>query len=227
MRKLLLFGILGFSLLSSTAQTPALWGVTAQGGSSGWGTIYKMDIDGSNYTVMHNFDYTEGGTPMGSLVLAGDGNLYGSCYDGGIYGSCTVYRIDPNTGVFTHLWDMGGAGASWADFPMGGMVEYNSGLYGCASNGSIYRWDYVLNQDTDAYFISDYVNEGSYLIAEPILIGDKLYSAAQSNGLNTVGTLFQYDITLDVFTVLHHFDNVTGVHHTEVSCWQAMVNYME
>jgi uncharacterized repeat protein (TIGR03803 family) len=209
MRKFLLFGILGFSLLSSIAQTPALWGVTSQGGSSGWGTIYKMDLDGSNYTVMHNFDYTQGGTPMGSLVLAGDGNLYGSCYNGGIYGSCTVYRINPNTGVFTHLWDMGGGG-SWADYPMGGMVEYNSALYGCASNGSIYRWDYILNQDADAYFITDYVNEGTLLVGEPLLIGDKLYGVAASNGVNNSGTLFQYDITLDVFTVLHSFDNPTG-----------------
>ncbi len=55
-----------------------LYGLTIAGGANGWGTFFKVALDGSNFTVLYNFDgVTDGGAPENGLVMASDGNFYG------------------------------------------------------------------------------------------------------------------------------------------------------
>ncbi len=196
---------------SLTFAQSEFWGVNSSGGANAWGTIYKMDFDGSNYTVMHNFDFTYGGTPMGNLVKASDGNLYGTCFDGGSWASCTIYRIDPTSGVFTHLWDFD---IATGDFPMGGMVDYNNKVYGCSWSGGtggagvIYYWDYVLNSYGTVHDFNG--TDGSSLIGEPLLVGTKLYGTASGGGSFAAGTLFEFDIPTSSFGTLHEFNGTEG-----------------
>jgi uncharacterized repeat protein (TIGR03803 family) len=205
----LAFLILFFS--STALAQSEFWGVNTTGGASNWGTIYKMDFDGSDYTVMHDFDFTYGGTPMGSLAMASDGNLYGTCYDGGSWASCTIYRIDPTSGVFTHLWDFD---ITTGDFPMGGVVDYDNKMYGFAWSGGtsmvgvIYYWDYVAGTYAVAHNFNG--TDGSSIYSEPLLIGSKLYGAASSGGAYSVGCIFEFDIATSTMTTLHSFNSVDG-----------------
>ena len=61
----------------------SLYGVSTQSGENGQGSIYHVNTDGSNFTIVHHFaaDDSDGGNPD-SLVLGSDGNLYGSTIDG-------------------------------------------------------------------------------------------------------------------------------------------------
>jgi uncharacterized repeat protein (TIGR03803 family) len=55
-----------------------LYGLTIAGGANNWGTFYKVALDGSNFTVLYNFDgATDGGAPENGLVMGSDGNFYG------------------------------------------------------------------------------------------------------------------------------------------------------
>ena len=59
-----------------------IFGTTTDGGAYGFGAVFKMGLDGSNYQVIHSFTNAEGNYPAGNLVLAGS-NLYGTTLDGG------------------------------------------------------------------------------------------------------------------------------------------------
>jgi len=77
-----------------------LYGTLMSGGSQncflGCGTVYKIDPSG-NYTVLHNFDRTDGAHPIASLMIDASGNLYGTT-QGDVWASPvnygTVFKID-------------------------------------------------------------------------------------------------------------------------------------
>jgi uncharacterized repeat protein (TIGR03803 family) len=49
------------------------------------------------YTVVHAFDRgIDGRQPATSLILARDGNLYGTTEFGGVYGGGTIFRLKPD-----------------------------------------------------------------------------------------------------------------------------------
>lgn len=65
-------------LLSGTT----LYG-TANNGGYGWGTVFKVQTDGTGFTNLHNFiSVSDGAYPGGSLILS-DNVLYGTAAGGG------------------------------------------------------------------------------------------------------------------------------------------------
>ncbi len=75
----------------------AIYGTAQCGGSSGAGTAFKMNADGTGFTVLKNFDYsTTGGYPRAGLVQGTDGNLYGTAQSGG-NGGGVIFRLLFNT----------------------------------------------------------------------------------------------------------------------------------
>ena len=79
----------------------ALYGTASSGGSSGSGTVFKLNPDGTGFTVLLNFDnLTTGAYPPAGLMQGADGNLYGTTYQGGNANVGTVFRLVftlPNT----------------------------------------------------------------------------------------------------------------------------------
>src|SRR5205814_9047157 len=64
-----------------------LYGTTELGGSTGNGTVFKVNTDGSGYAVLKNFgdSVSDGSAPLASLVLLGS-TLYGTTPLGGADG---------------------------------------------------------------------------------------------------------------------------------------------
>ncbi len=83
----------------------ALYGVTIVGGAHGFGTVFRIALDGT-YAVLHSFGATSaaGKLPLGRLVQAIDGNIYGTTLSGGGGAHCpdsdvecgTAFRLSPN-----------------------------------------------------------------------------------------------------------------------------------
>ena len=76
-----------------------LYGTTPQGGSANYGTAFKVTPDGT-LTVVHNFLFDN--SPFicsNGVILANDGNLYGTCYGvADSQGNVTpgdIYKITP------------------------------------------------------------------------------------------------------------------------------------
>jgi uncharacterized repeat protein (TIGR03803 family) len=78
-----------------------LYGAQSAGGSGGFGTLFKMTPAGE-VTVLHQFQGgpKDGARPLGGLMLASDGNFYGTTQAGGAndaanQGGGTLYRLTP------------------------------------------------------------------------------------------------------------------------------------
>src|SRR5450759_3417370 len=80
-----------------------LYGTAFQGGSSGNGTVFAINTNGTGFTNLHSFIYgSDGASPYAGLILSGN-NLYGTAYQGGSLGHGTVFAVNPNGTGFTNL----------------------------------------------------------------------------------------------------------------------------
>src|ERR1017187_9383834 len=113
-----------------------LYGTTAQGGTNGSGTVFKI-TPGGTLTTLHSFcsDYpscTDGADPYAGLVQAANGDLYGTTYSGGTNSAGTIFKITPS-GTLTTLHSFNGEDAGG---PVAGLVQAANGdLYGTTQGG--------------------------------------------------------------------------------------------
>ena len=80
------------------------YGVSRLGGVNNFGTIFKMTKAGK-VTILHSFagGVTDGSIPVGGLVQANDGTLYGTTYGGGTKNWGVVFKILPTGKGYTVL----------------------------------------------------------------------------------------------------------------------------
>src|SRR5205814_5711208 len=74
----------------------ALFGATDYGGSNSLGTIFKLNTNGTGFTVLHHFSGVaghDGRPPMGELIEGTDGMVYGTTYYGGANDFGTLFRF--------------------------------------------------------------------------------------------------------------------------------------
>jgi uncharacterized repeat protein (TIGR03803 family) len=124
------------SLSSSTLTRGAdfnFYGTTEAGGASNLGTVFRMTPAGV-LTVLHSFPGAPGGSaPRAGLVLARDGNFYGTTGVGGAFNLGTVFRMTP-AGAVTIIHSFGPApdGAN----PRAALIHASdNNLYGTTENG--------------------------------------------------------------------------------------------
>jgi hypothetical protein len=79
-----------------------LYGASYANGAYHSGNVFKLTRSGGSWTYTDLYDFTggsDGGNPVGSLILDGDGNLYGTTHGGGstncFRGCGTVFEITP------------------------------------------------------------------------------------------------------------------------------------
>lgn len=124
-----------------------LYGTTVSGGASYAGTVFRLRTDGTGFAVLRSFggDTSDEGSPQGSLLLDGSGNLYGTTIAyvatlpnppqllQGRLG--TIFRIKTD-GTGFQLLRTFPSSASGASFPFGSLISDASGkLYGLTAFG--------------------------------------------------------------------------------------------
>jgi len=117
-----------------------LYGTTQQGGGAncggnGCGTVFEV-FEGGGELLLYSFTGApDGANPYGSVVMDGNGNLYGTTFGGGSNNSGTVFEVAAS-GAETILHSFGG----YPDgvYPAAGLVFDSDGhLYGTTTAGGV------------------------------------------------------------------------------------------
>ncbi len=94
------YGVTGGVVIDAVG---TVYGLTKNGGSAGHGIVYTISFDGTkwNESIFYSFQGGQDGAfPIGQIIFATDGNLYGLTQGGGGsgcgHGGCgTVFEIAP------------------------------------------------------------------------------------------------------------------------------------
>ena len=94
-----------------------LYGMTTYGGDRDCGVVFKMNTDGSDYSLIHEFTGggNDGSYPFGSLTLIGS-TLYGTTSYGGDSDCGVVFRMNINGTGFELIHEFAG-GSDDGEFP--------------------------------------------------------------------------------------------------------------
>lgn len=188
-----------------------MYGATSAGGTSGYGTLFRLTKRGKE-TVLHSFTGgADGGTPYASLVRDAAGNLYGTTYVGGSANLGTVFKLD-TTGNETVLHSF--VGGTDGSLPAGGLfLDPKGALYGTTQTGGAHDAGTVFKVNTDGTETVLYVfigGDGAYPSVAPLL--DKkgnLFGTTSQGGAWNVGTVFKLT-KKGKETVLHSFSGTGG-----------------
>src|SRR5689334_21920463 len=106
-----------------------LYGTTTQGGTAGKGTVFKLNTNGSGYTILHHFAISsyDGQTPFGALHQATDGTLYGTTYHGGSSNYGTIFKINSDGSGYSRIHDFAG-GVSDGISPYSRLIQDSDGM---------------------------------------------------------------------------------------------------
>jgi uncharacterized repeat protein (TIGR03803 family) len=196
-----------------------LYGTAETGGSTGWGTVFSIQTDGSNFMLLHGFTGgLGGGNPYAPLLLVGS-TLYGTAFAGGISNNGTVFAVQTDGLGFTNLYRFtdGNDGAG----PAAGLIlSGSSTLYGTAEYGGSGGDGAVFSIQTDGMgfvnlhsFVSisaaaSQINgDGAYPLAGLLDAGGTLYGTANGGGTSGFGTVFSLLTNGSNFTTLYNFTN--------------------
>jgi uncharacterized repeat protein (TIGR03803 family) len=188
------------------------YGTTYQGGTYGWGSVFRMTASGS-LTTLHSFSLgIDGGGPVAGLVQGSDGNLYGTTYGGGSDGDGVAFKLSLS-GSLTVLHSFTGGGDG--EFPRAGLVQGSDGnFYGTTSNsnsesywGTVYKLTPTGTLTTLHSFTDG--NDGGEPEA-PLVQGTdgNFYGTAAIGGANGYGVVFKITPS-GTFTALNSFNEWT------------------
>jgi uncharacterized repeat protein (TIGR03803 family) len=112
-----------------------LYGTAIQGGTNNIGVVFKITPISGTMTVLYNFTGSgDGALPYGGLVLASDGNLYGTTSQATASSGCgTIFRI--SSGNFQTIFTFPSDGSLGCN-PQTTLVQHTNGiLYGDTNTG--------------------------------------------------------------------------------------------
>jgi MYXO-CTERM domain-containing protein len=210
-------GVAGFGDLVDDGKG-TLYGVASDDNPTGSndGSVWSFNYLTNTFTTLHAFSVTDGFQPVGGLVLAADGNLYGTTEWGGMYisgspdvggtnvGYGTAFVMATNGANFHtfHNFDNGGQGVEDGFWPTGDLVQ--------GPDGNIYGFTYeggTLGNKTGVFFqiVPNGTNSTLHSIYEfqsgdgnmplygrPFLGGDgNFYITGSQGGANSEGQIMQ------------------------------------
>lgn len=188
-----------------------LYGVAAEGGTYGHGTIYKVSTTGTVTILKHLNMAVDGGYPKGSLLLAKDGNFYGTVSNGSVNNGGAIFKLTP-AGVYTIVRSLsvntdGGR-------PAGKIIQgTDNNFYGVNYAGGTYGYGTIFKLTTAGVYTVlkhfNYTPDGGNSYGSVIQAKDgNLYGMTYWGGSKGSGTIFKIT-TAGVFTVLRHLTSLT------------------
>jgi uncharacterized repeat protein (TIGR03803 family) len=193
-----------------------LYGTAYSGGPAGGGTVFRLNPDGSGFTVLKAMGGADGANPYAGLAQGPDGTLFGAASNGGAFNGGTVFRMNPDGSGFSVMFQMGGGGDGGACY--GPLIQGADGrLYGAAESGGSNGAGtlFAINTDGSGFTVlrnmataTDGANPPAPLFqgADGMLYG----GSGPSGGANGLGTVFRLKPDGGDFSVIRQGANATG-----------------
>ena len=200
-----------------------LYGTTLAGGADGDGAVFSMNVDGSDYQVLHSFTDTsgDGASPVAGLTLDGS-TLYGTTSTGGAGGDGTVFSINTNGGGYQVLYSFSGGSADGA-FPYAALTLDGSTLYGTttaggsAGHGTLFSYNLGNNTEQLVYSFQGGTADGADPGASLTLDGSTLFGTTELGGSANDGTVFSYNLGNNTEQLVYSFNGGTADGATPVA----------
>jgi uncharacterized repeat protein (TIGR03803 family) len=186
-----------------------LYGTTNYGGTSGNGYIYSISTNGTNFTILHNFNIFSS-YPCGSL-LHDNGVLYGMTFG-------NIYKINIDGTGYTVLHNFAYNNSNNGSKPYGSLIISGTILYGMTRNGGATAIDgldgagviFKINTNGTNFTILHSLGWGEHYPYGSLIVKDNfLYGMSSLEGSNS-GIIFKMNINGTNFTILHTFNGVNG-----------------
>jgi uncharacterized repeat protein (TIGR03803 family) len=206
-----------------------LYGTTLNGGAHGFGTVFSLDTNGNNFTVVHSFPAEvsktnlDGLQPQADLLLSG-GTLYGTTFAGGAGGSGTVFAVNTNGSGFRVLHQFAPSTGGLTNLDgmesTAGLLLSGDTLYGTAGAGGPHHWGTVFSVNTNgssfnllhAFGAAQDANGNSLDGGGPVgglaLSGGVLYGTTSQGG-PFYGTVFSLKTDGSDFKLLYSFGTLS------------------
>jgi uncharacterized repeat protein (TIGR03803 family) len=204
------------------ASNGAVYGVTYYANGSTRGTVYRIDQNGSNYSIIHTFPGTpDGQQPRGKLFQATDGMLYGTTVFGGISSQLgTVYKVSLDGSVYSMIHALQNS-TSEGRGPNAGVYQSANGLlYGTAYYGGSANAGAIFKVDTDGNYnlvrsFQSTGGDGQNPDTELMETSDGfLYGGTYAGGSGGGGSLFKIMNDGTGYTVLQNFSSAGSALNT-------------
>lgn len=195
------------------AQDGALYGTTSDGGTNGYGTIYRMKTNGANFGILHACSYTpDAFNILGALIQGTNGMLYGTSEYGGGGNYGALYEVSTDGVTYAVIHDIGGY-QFYGQHPQAALFQSGDGLlYGTTRDGGTNGNGTVFSLTSDGNNYTEFFNfngNGSDAnnAAASLLVGKDgaLYGTSYYGGTNGVGTIFKLNRDGTGYQILHHF----------------------
>lgn len=146
-----------------------LYGAANGGGNSGYGTVFAVSTNGTDFTNLHSFTAgsgtypnitnSDGAYPIGSLIHSGS-ILYGTASQGGGFGNGSLFSVNIDGTGFTNLHSFTG-GSDGAN-PKAGLIVSGSTLYGMTFAGGSFNNGIVFAVNTNGTGFTNLQTFGAY-----------------------------------------------------------------
>ncbi len=175
-----------------------LYGTTSEGGTSGYGTVFKITTSGTE-TVLHSFVPFSGDGifPYAGLTNA-SGTLFGTTSGGGTSNDGTVFKIT-TSGAESVLYSFSG-GSSDGAAPFARLTDVRGTFYGttyyggtnCPYDGGCGTIFAIKGKKETVLHSFGGSGDGSLPVAGMTNVGGTLYGTTYRGGTSNVGTVFLF-----------------------------------
>jgi uncharacterized repeat protein (TIGR03803 family) len=209
----------------------ALYGTTSTGGPpvTGNGTVFKINLDGGGYQLLHTFPtLDQGGNPVSKLLQATDGFLYGITAYGSNNNKGAIFKINTNGTGFQSLFNFPSnstfIGETVRDFSF--IQGKDGSLYGTSPDGGSQGCGNVFKINTDGSSYSElhsfsyrFTLDGNFPYAGVIQGNDGFLYGTTSQGSGLLfqdylslnqGIVFRINTNGSQYQILHSFAGGSG-----------------
>ena len=187
-----------------------LYGSTFYGGLTDSGTIFKINIDGSGFEIVHSFDNNnDGGIHPSNFSLINDSVIYGE----------SIYKIDSTDQYVTKIFRINTNGSGFRilhNFDSNqtyyrGLFQNGTEIFGISQGSKNSGQIFKMNLDGSGYTtIHTYSmnDDGDFWPESMISSGNMIYGITKGGGTNNNGTIFRLNYKDTSYTVLYNIGDV-------------------